>query len=163
MSGPKGIFYGYIAQPTAAKGTLPPAGEFAFYIDSTTNHLSMIDSSANVTDLTDDSFAADFSWAEGVDVSVGTTTGSKIGTATSQKLGFFNATPVVQPTALTTAETTITNAGTASDYAIQALTNSSPFGFANQAEGETLVEVVLNNQARIGEIETKLQALGLLA
>ena len=30
-------------------------------------------------------------------ISFGTTTGTKIGTATSQKIGFFNATPVVQP------------------------------------------------------------------
>ncbi|OAI39604.1 hypothetical protein AYO40_01180 [Planctomycetaceae bacterium SCGC AG-212-D15] len=28
---------------------------------------------------------------------LGTTTGTKIGTATNQKLGFFNATPVIQP------------------------------------------------------------------
>jgi hypothetical protein len=32
----------------------------------------------------------------------GTTTGTKFGTATSQKLGFFNATPIVQPPAVTT-------------------------------------------------------------
>ena len=32
-------------------------------------------------------------------IAVNTTTGTKIGTATSQKLGFFNATPVVQPAA----------------------------------------------------------------
>ena len=30
------------------------------------------------------------------DIELGTTTGTKIGTATSQKLGFFNTTPVVQ-------------------------------------------------------------------
>ena len=53
--------------------------------------------------------------------------------------------------------------GTASDFAIQALTSTTPFGFVTQAEGETVVDVVLNNQARINEIETKLQALGLLA
>ena len=34
------------------------------------------------------------------DIAVGTTTGTKIGTATTQKLVFFNATPVVQPTAV---------------------------------------------------------------
>ena len=34
------------------------------------------------------------------DIAVGTTTGTKIGTATTQKLGFFNKTPVVQPTAV---------------------------------------------------------------
>lgn len=35
--------------------------------------------------------------ANGVNISVGTTSGTKIGTATNQKLGFYNATPVVQP------------------------------------------------------------------
>jgi hypothetical protein len=35
-----------------------------------------------------------------VDLILGTTTGSKIGTATSQKLAFWNNTPVVQPTNL---------------------------------------------------------------
>lgn len=35
---------------------------------------------------------------DGVNIAVGTTTGLKIGTATSQKVGFFNATPVVQQT-----------------------------------------------------------------
>ena len=44
---------------------------------------------------------ADQTLAEGVDIAVGTTTGTKIGTATTQKLGFFNATPVVRPAAYT--------------------------------------------------------------
>lgn len=35
--------------------------------------------------------------AEGTNLVLGTTTGTKIGTATSQKLGFWNATPVDQP------------------------------------------------------------------
>lgn len=35
--------------------------------------------------------------ADGQNVALGTTTGTKIGTSTSQKLGFWNATPVVQP------------------------------------------------------------------
>jgi hypothetical protein len=39
-------------------------------------------------------------------IAVGTTTGTKIGTATTQKLGFFNATPVVQPSAYTTSNVT---------------------------------------------------------
>lgn len=90
-------------------------------------------------------------------------TGIKIAEATTDKVAFYGSTPVVQAAALTTAETTLTNAGTASDYAIQALTSTGPFGFVTQAEGETVVEVVLNNQARLNEIETKLQALGLIA
>lgn len=38
----------------------------------------------------------DFSISDGSDITLGTTTGTKIGTGTTQKLGFFNATPVAQ-------------------------------------------------------------------
>lgn len=38
-------------------------------------------------------------------IAVGTTTGTKIGTATSQKIGFWNATPIVQPTTAVAAAT----------------------------------------------------------
>lgn len=41
---------------------------------------------------------------EAANIAVGTTTGTKIGTATTQKLGFFNATPIVQPAAVTTVQ-----------------------------------------------------------
>ena len=37
-------------------------------------------------------------WADAKNMVFNTTTGTKIGTATSQKLGFWNATPIVQPT-----------------------------------------------------------------
>ena len=37
------------------------------------------------------------------DIILGTTTGTKIGTATTQKLGFWNATPIVQPSGATQA------------------------------------------------------------
>jgi hypothetical protein len=45
-----------------------------------------------------DNFTIDtsFSIADACDIAINTTTGTKIGTATSQKLGFFNATPVDQ-------------------------------------------------------------------
>lgn len=36
--------------------------------------------------------------AEGINIAVGTSTGTKIGTSTSQKLSFYNSTPIVQPT-----------------------------------------------------------------
>ncbi|AGH57679.1 hypothetical protein CPKG_00048 [Cyanophage KBS-S-2A] len=39
-----------------------------------------------------------FTIADANDIAVGTTTGTKIGTATSQKLAFWDKTPVVQPT-----------------------------------------------------------------
>lgn len=45
-------------------------------------------------------------------VIVGSTTGSKIGTSTSQKLGFFNASPVVQPTNGADLTNNVTSGGT---------------------------------------------------
>ena len=42
--------------------------------------------------------------SESANIVLGTTTGTKIGTATTQKLGFYNATPIVQPASVTTAQ-----------------------------------------------------------
>ena len=40
---------------------------------------------------------ADVTFAEAKDIALGTTTGTKIGTSTSQKLAFYNSTPIVKP------------------------------------------------------------------
>lgn len=47
--------------------------------------------------------------AEGHNITMGTTTGSKIGTATTEKIGFWNATPVVQQVLATGAGATVDN------------------------------------------------------
>lgn len=46
-------------------------------------------------------------------ISTDTTTGTKIGTATSQKFAFWNKTPIVQPTSGITGATFVANSGTA--------------------------------------------------
>jgi len=46
--------------------------------------------------------------ADAHDIELGTTTGTQIGTATSQKLAFYGITPVVQPTAYTPSNVTPT-------------------------------------------------------
>lgn len=46
-------------------------------------------------------------WAEGINQVFGTTTGTKIGTATTQKIGFWNATPVVQAAGIADADGTL--------------------------------------------------------
>lgn len=60
--------------------------------------------------------------------------------------------------ATTTALTTITPADAAGtpDYAIAAVTNSSPFGFSNAAEAITLLYVIKNLQVRVAELEARL-------
>lgn len=49
--------------------------------------------------------------ADGMNIAVNTTTGSKIGTATTQKLSFWNATPIVQPANTVAIDDLLTNTG----------------------------------------------------
>ena len=51
MAGP-GFFLGKSAVPSAAKGTLPNAGELHYYIDTVDNNLKSIDSAAAVVNIT---------------------------------------------------------------------------------------------------------------
>ena len=66
--------------------------------------------------------------------------------------------------ALTTQLTTITHTAPGTpDYAIQNLTNSNGYGFVTADEGNSVLKVIANLQARLSELETKLQAAGLLS
>lgn len=60
--------------------------------------------------ITNKTFGA-WTQTDATDITFGTTTGTKIGTATTQKLGFFNATPVVQQSAATELGTSLSNLG----------------------------------------------------
>jgi hypothetical protein len=65
--------------------------------------------------------------------------------------------------ALTTQLTTITSTAPGTpDFAIQNLTDSTPFGFATQDEGNTVLSVIANLQTRVDELETALQTYGML-
>ncbi len=52
-----------------------------------------------------------FTLMDGANIAVGTTTGTRIGTTAAQKLGFFNATPIVQPANTTDLRAAIINLG----------------------------------------------------
>jgi hypothetical protein len=70
----------------------------------TTPHLRLaviVVGSSAITSLTDARWTinAAGSWYDGMAIALGSTTGLQIGTATTQKLGFLNATPVVQQAA----------------------------------------------------------------
>jgi len=65
--------------------------------------------------------------------------------------------------ALTAQLTTVTASapGTA-DFAIQDLVNPG-FGFVNANEAQTVLAVIINLQARVAQLESRLQALALIA
>ncbi|WP_136420289.1 hypothetical protein [Herbaspirillum sp. ST 5-3] len=91
--------------------------------------------------------------------------GVTVGASTTEKVSLYGVTPVVQGAALTAQLTTITPAdaeGTP-DYAIAALTSSTPYGFASAQEGITVLYVIKNLQTRLAEVEARLEALGVVA
>jgi hypothetical protein len=78
--------------------------------------------------------------------------------------GFYGTTPVVQGAALTTQLTSITSTAPGTlDFAIQDLTQTTPFGFATKDEGNTVLAVIANLQARLAQVESRLETVGLIA
>lgn len=57
------------------------------------------------TTVTDNYIRGNFNVTDARNIILGTTTGTKLGTATTQKLSFWNATPIVQPTTAVAAAT----------------------------------------------------------
>jgi hypothetical protein len=49
------------------------------------------------------------------------------------------------------------------DFAIQDLTQTTPFGFATKDEGNTVLAVIANLQARLAQVESRLETVGLIA
>ena len=102
--------------PGAGPQTLAPLSTQVLYLDLTnsgsltvasiypsTPHVrlaTIITGSSTVNVITDNRqcFNVVGSWADGVNISLGTVLGTQIGTSTNQKLGFFGKTPSTQPT-----------------------------------------------------------------
>lgn len=98
-------------------------------------------------------------------LSDGNPDGTVIGQSASDLVAFHGATPVAQGAALTAQLTTLTPAdaeGTP-DYAIAAITSSTPYGFASAQEAITVLYVIKNLQVRLAEVEARMEAKGLVA
>ena len=94
---------------------------------------------------------------DGTNLVFNTTTGTKIGTATTQKLAFYNATPVVQPTAVADI-TTVATVGTL----------PTPDGSVTIADAATptvteLLEYCVELEAKLEAALGHLRTLGLIA
>lgn len=76
--------------------------------------------------------------ADNQNLALGSTTGSQIGTATSQKLGFHGSTPTIQRASASQATVATTTA-----------TQTTPWGFSTQAQANALVTLVNELQAAL--------------
>lgn len=88
---------------TGSKGIVQLAGDLGGTAASPTTptavHITGTETIAGDKTLSGSTTLGTTSVTDASNIGLGTTTGTKIGTATTQKLGFFNATPVVQQTA----------------------------------------------------------------
>ena len=114
-----------------------------------------------------DEVEGDMTFADTVNIITDTGTGTEIGTAADQKIGFHGATPIVQAVEITDELTDLTHtAPDPADFAIQDLIDSgagNAFGFATKNEGNTVLQVIVRNAVRVKAIEDLLVAKGLLA
>lgn len=84
--------------------------------------------------------ASDITLADGVDIIINATTGTTIGTASGQKIGFYGVTPVNKGDALTSAD---------------AVTIDATYNATEQT-------TMSNMRVRINEIESRLQDVGII-
>jgi hypothetical protein len=85
-----------IAQLTALAATPDATDELVIADGGVTKKISVSNLTAATLGL-----AGTKAVLDGVNLSFGTTTGTKLGTATTQKIGFYNVTPVDQPATVT--------------------------------------------------------------
>jgi len=81
--------------------------------------------------------------ADAANISAGTTSGTKIGTATAQKLGFWNATPIIQPASAAQAALTDSTGGTASTT-LAAITAGAAYAQADMTAVKNAIASLAN-------------------
>jgi hypothetical protein len=95
--------------------------------------------------------------ADGVNFAFNTSTGTKIGTATTQKLAFFNATPVVQQSAIANITTT------ASSGTLPTANGSITIANAASATTTELLEFCVELESKLESTLAVLRTFGLIA
>lgn len=127
--------------------------------------LGLIASGAGNTplNLTDGAFecgtivSASHTFDDAANIVVGTTTGTKIGTATSQKLGFYNATPIVQGAAVADITTTATSGS------LPTANGSVTIADATTPTTVELLEYCRELEATLEALLARVRATGLIA
>jgi hypothetical protein len=117
--------------------------------------IKLIDNGALTTKVTLEPAA--ITVADAVDLVFDTTTGTKIGTATTQKIGFYNATPVVQPAAVANLTTTATSG------ALPTADGSVTIADATTPTVTELLEYCVELEAKLEAALAHLRTLGLIA
>lgn len=132
-----GAYSGTLTLTASTNVTLPTSGTLYGTATGSITSAQLYGSLSNETGAASGAPVAVFSvnptlsgltFADGTDIAINTITGTKIGTATNQKLSFYNSTPIVQPSG--SVITALTNLGLVASPTI-AITEVSTFSSAN--------------------------------
>lgn len=153
-----------VAVRAVPTGSLSPVGIFSQMTHSATGNKAAFSADLTGAATSNVGFLCDISggtanYAFNIidgDFKFSTSTGTMIGVGTTDKFSFWGATPITQPTALTTQLTSITGDITPAspDYVVAA--TSGGWGCGSQDEFETVMNVINNLQTRVQELEDAL-------
>ena len=96
---------------------------------------------------------------DGTNIPLDTTTGTKIGTGTTQKLGFWNATPIVRPSAYTQTYSTATRTHNNLTYAAPAAYGAGANGYSTAAMAAAVHAAVIALAADLTNLKQVVNAL----
>mgnify|MGYP003300395752 CR=1 FL=1 len=149
---------GFTDAETTAGGRLSPCHADDFATKPTTLAQSLLVSRGLLsTGISDSSNANAITIGDAVNVVLNTSTGTKIGTATTQKLAFFNSTPVVQQSAIAN----IT--ATASSGSLPTANGSITIANAASATTTELLEFCVELESKLESALAVLRTFGFIA
>ena len=129
--------------------TTPASGDYLPIVDISEVAAASKNKRITLTEL--------FKIPDAVDIATGTTTGTKIGTATTQKISLWNATPVAQPAAVANITTTATaGALPTPDGAVTIANTATP-------TVTELLEYCVELEAKLEDLLGKLRTVGIIA
>ena len=129
--------------------TTPASGDYVPIVDISEGAAASKNKRITLTEL--------FKIPDAVDIATGTTTGTKIGTATTQKISLWNATPVVQPAAVANITTTATAGSLPTANGAVTIANAATPTVAE------LLEYCVELEAKLEDLLGKLRTVGIIA
>ena len=129
--------------------TTPASGDYVPIVDISEAAAASKNKRITLTEL--------FKIPDAVDIATGTTTGTKIGTATTQKISLWNATPVVQPAAVANITTTATAGSLPTANGAVTIANAATPTVAE------LLEYCVELEAKLEDLLGKLRTVGIIA
>ena len=158
FSTPQEVDYAAIQGKIADASDGTEDGELNFRIETNATLATKLQLTATGASFTDNlTLSGGLTFADSQNVVLNTSTGTKIGTATSQKLALWNATPVVQPSAIANISTS------ASSGTLPTANGSVTISNASSPTNLELLEYCVELESKLESALAALRSVGIIA